>query len=684
MDNKIKFSVEKIKGINLEKDSRFAILDIDICRSGNNHNDIPFTRNSIENAVETLYPNPVLFKINKNNTNFMGHEEDEEIGGSFLYNTANTFERDGELWINAKAAVYKTYCPHIVDILSKKENETDVSMEITVKETVNINGKEYVDKFEFNGVTLLGVEPAIPKAKAKMISFSTLDNVSKEYYKEVFMRSKYEDLDMSIPKSVKDCVLKFLNDFKEEKYQGISKSSLAVARFLSSNDKIDIKRLEKMNDFFMRYTNDRYQHNEKSYACHGGDDGKKWIFNLMKKFNEINSNIQATFSKSLKIDKSAEKMSNKPWGEVDKTELRNKVMDAENSDSIVKSVYLLVEDGYKESPSEKLKYPVMEIDGDTLVYNRNGLSSALAYARKENESSVVDKVLEIYKKLGIDDESKKGEKEKMNKIYEKTSESETFSELQGREIYNAVIKEVQDKLGKSFYVKTIYDDHIIVENEEDDKSYHIDADIKAKSDDEDMKIDIKWDSKKEIDSKSNEEDDDDNDEYFALFDFNELINKDLEDLNEDDMEVYFKDFAKNVENLSKVNDEDIKDKKFEKVADLACKLARLVEKYSKANTKMMAKYNELKKFKKEEEDKQKQFIVDSTMATVKDKIDSNEFNNLLEESKECSFANINGWVNKVKSFAYDKITKDDTHTENFQRYSFGNSFVQKQEDSLWK
>lgn len=684
MDNKIKFSVEKIKGINLEKDSRFAILDIDICRSGNNHNDIPFTRNSIENAVETLYPNPVLFKINKNNTNFMGHEEDEEIGGSFLYNTANTFERDGELWINAKAAVYKTYCPHIVDILSKKENETDVSMEITVKETVNINGKEYVDKFEFNGVTLLGVEPAIPKAKAKMISFSTLDNVSKEYYKEVFMRSKYEDLDMSIPKSVKDCVLKFLNDFKEEKYQGISKSSLAVARFLSSNDKIDIKRLEKMNDFFMRYTNDRYQHNEKSYACHGGDDGKKWIFNLMKKFNEINSNIQATFSKSLKIDKSVEKMSNKPWGEVDKTELRNKVMDAENSDSIVKSVYLLVEDGYKESPSEKLKYPVMEIDGDTLVYNRNGLSSALAYARKENESSVVDKVLEIYKKLGIDDESKKGEKEKMNKIYEKTSESETFSELQGREIYNAVIKEVQDKLGKSFYVKTIYDDHIIVENEEDDKSYHIDADIKAKSDDEDMKIDIKWDSKKEIDSKSNEEDDDDNDEYFALFDFNELINKDLEDLNEDDMEVYFKDFAKNVENLSKVNDEDIKDKKFEKVADLACKLARLVEKYSKANTKMMAKYNELKKFKKEEEDKQKQFIVDSTMATVKDKIDSNEFNNLLEESKECSFANINGWVNKVKSFAYDKITKDDTHTENFQRYSFGNSFVQKQEDSLWK
>ncbi|WP_459591855.1 hypothetical protein, partial [Enterobacter asburiae] len=61
--------------------------------------------------------------------------------------------------------------------------------------------------------------------------------------------------------------------------------------------------------------------------------------------------------KAIKVNKSSEKMSDSSWGDVDKTTLRNKVLSAKNYKMLVKDVYLLVEQGWEESPSSKLKYP---------------------------------------------------------------------------------------------------------------------------------------------------------------------------------------------------------------------------------------------------------------------------------------------------------------------------------------
>jgi hypothetical protein len=75
--------------------------------------------------------------------------------------------------------------------------------------------------------------------------------------------------------------------------------------------------------------------------------------------------------KRYKIDKSAESMSNDDWSNVDKTKLRNDILDAENSSELVEAVYLKVEKGWQDAPSEKLGYPVMQLKDDTFVYNRN-------------------------------------------------------------------------------------------------------------------------------------------------------------------------------------------------------------------------------------------------------------------------------------------------------------------------
>ena len=137
----------------------------------------------------------------------------------------------------------------------------------------------------------------------------------------------------------------------------------------------------------------------------------------LKQFVEERKQLMAE-KKTYKIDKSKEAMSTADWGDYDKATMRDKIMEAKNRDTLVKSVYLLVEDGWKDAPSEHLKYPVMMLDGDKFVYNRNALSSALAYAKQNDEAEVVNKIKAIYKKLGLDDDSERKEEAKMEEIKE--------------------------------------------------------------------------------------------------------------------------------------------------------------------------------------------------------------------------------------------------------------------------
>ena len=137
----------------------------------------------------------------------------------------------------------------------------------------------------------------------------------------------------------------------------------------------------------------------------------------LKQFVEERKQLMAE-KKTYKIDKSKEAMSTADWGDYDKATMRDKIMEAKNRDTLVKSVYLLVEDGWKDAPSEHLKYPVMMLDGGKFIYNRNALSSALAYAKQNDETEVVNKIKAIYKKLGLDDDSERKEEAKMEEIKE--------------------------------------------------------------------------------------------------------------------------------------------------------------------------------------------------------------------------------------------------------------------------
>lgn len=355
------------------------------------------------------------------------------------------------------------------------------------------------------------------------------------------------------------------------------------------------------------------------------EDCKKKCSNL-ENFMDQRKNKMSE-EKKYKIDKSKEALSDKPWGEVDKTKLRNDIMGASNKNILVKDVYMLVEDGWEDAPSEHLKYPVMELKGDTFVYNRDGLSSALGYAKKENVSSVVSKVEKIQRKLGLFKEGKEADTEMSTKY---------FDEIEGRKAWADVIEEVQEHEGEDAYVDSIEKDHIIYTK--DDVRYRVEADIKVDKDDKTVDADIHWDTvKKDKDQKMSEKKEMSIDEAMAEID---RLSKDVED------------------NKNIIMDKDKQMKDMEK------------------------ELSELRAFKEAADKQTLAASVESVMSEVKDCLSDDKYKEFRDEGLQCSVDGVDAWANKVKAFCFETGVKK--KAQKGTMWSFANPVqVESKINSIW-
>lgn len=355
------------------------------------------------------------------------------------------------------------------------------------------------------------------------------------------------------------------------------------------------------------------------------EDCKKKCSNL-ENFMDQRKNRMSE-EKKYKIDKSKEALSDKPWGEVDKTKLRNDIMGASNKNTLVKDVYMLVEDGWEDAPSEHLKYPVMELKGDTFVYNRDGLSSALGYAKKENVSSVVSKVEKIQRKLGLFKEGKEADTEMSTKY---------FDEIEGRKAWADVIEEVQEHEGRDAYVDSIEKDHIIYTK--DDVRYRVEADIKVDKDDKTVDADIHWDTvKKDKDQKMSEKKEMSIDEAMAEID---RLSKDVED------------------NKNIIMDKDKQMKDMEK------------------------ELSELRAFKEAADKQTLAASVESVMSEVKDCLSDDKYKEFRDEGLQCSVNGVDAWANKVKAFCFETGVKK--KAQKGTMWSFANPVqVESKINSIW-
>ncbi len=364
--------------------------------------------------------------------------------------------------------------------------------------------------------------------------------------------------------------------------------------------------------------------------------------------------------KTYKVDKSKEAMSTKPWGEVDKTELRNKIMEANNKSSLVKDCYMLVEDGWEDAPSEHLKYPVMCFEGDTLVYNRYGLSSALAYAKQENETSVINKVEAIYKKLDIDDDSERKEDKEMAEI--------DFSAVNIGDLWGKLYNAMRDLRHWEYYIKGIY--------EQDNKKFAIIYD-------DNMKL-------YRLDFSLTEEGLSLSDEIIEVKE--EFIETDsMKKFAEpEDVEKYQKD-EKLEEECEKDEDEDKKEEEMSdsiSIEDLQARIAQLEKDIEDRDNIIMGKDEEikaLKEFKDDVEKKEKATVVESLIGEVAEFLDEETMKTLRSEGLSCDMCDMDGWKNKVKAMCFSAIKKQPIkkHSDIWGFSAPIDNQNKKKSDSVW-
>lgn len=335
--------------------------------------------------------------------------------------------------------------------------------------------------------------------------------------------------------------------------------------------------------------------------------------------------------KTYKIDKSKEAMSTADWGDYDKAAMRDKIMEAKNRDTLVKSVYLLVEDGWKDAPSEHLKYPVMMLEGDKFIYNRNALSSALAYAKQNDETEVVNKIKAIYKKLDLDDDSERKEDKKMAEI--------EFSAVDIGDMWGRLYSAMREARNWEYGIHGIY--------EEDNKKFAILIDDAKKL----YRLDFSLtedgltlaDEVVEVKQEFTETDtikkfaEPENVAEYRLADCDDCDEHDHDD-NDDD------------EHEEEMSADEMKAKMAQLEKDIESRDNIIMEKD--------AELEELRKFKAEVEEQRKAATVESIMAECKEYMSDEQYKEMREEGMACKMSEIDGWTNKVKAVSFSAVKKN--------------------------
>lgn len=358
-----------------------------------------------------------------------------------------------------------------------------------------------------------------------------------------------------------------------------------------------------------------------------------------------------------KVDKSKEAMSDTPWGDVDKTELRNKIMEADNKDSIVKDVYIVVEDGWEDSPSEHLKYPVMELKDDTLVYNRNALSSALGYAKANDEQSVVDKVEKIYKSLDLEDSDGKEEKEMSEIVFAAVDIGDMWGKL-----WDALhAKYPEGDYGSVYRVEAIYEESnqkfALIKRRDEDTLYKLDFSLTEEGltlSDEIVKVDIDIVETDEIRKFAEPEDCKKYKEF------------------EDDLEEH------DDEHPDDCQCEDCKMKRMQ--SDIEDKDNIIMEK-DKVIKELQDELEVLRKFKCDIEEKEKMSKVESIMEEIKDYVDDSQYNDFRDKGIACKCEDIDGWANECKAYCFSKVKKNNKKNNDLLIWSCPQD--SKKRKSIW-
>ena len=179
-----------------EEDKRFAKCVIKVQHDKANLNDSYFDKKDMENcAAKSLRLTPILgsvvyaedseeYKLNGHDMEYriVQNEEGydlkishvERIYGYVPHDAEISFEYDEDedkTFLVTEGYLWKNYMDELEEILNRKDGETEVSMEISVNDSFEReDGLIQITDYTFEGITMLGVPPAMKGANLQLFS----------------------------------------------------------------------------------------------------------------------------------------------------------------------------------------------------------------------------------------------------------------------------------------------------------------------------------------------------------------------------------------------------------------------------------------------------------------------------------------------------------------------------------
>ena len=320
-------------------------------------------------------------------------------------------------------------------------------------------------------------------------------------------------------------------------------------------------------------------------------------------------------------------------GEWDGQKAKQDLVKEKNFKSLAPKVCMKLEEGWEDREVTKLGYPVMMLYDGKWVYSRQGLASALGYAKKENETAVVNKIEKIYKKLDLDD-NEGGKEEKMAEI--------EFSAVDIGDMWERLWHEIDETRHWEYSIVGVF--------EEDNKKFAVLRDREGKL----YRLDFSLTEDgmtvaDEVAEVKQEFIETDNIKKFA---------------EPDDAEKYHK-FEEKPDDTDDDDDDD--DKDVEMSADeMKAEIARLQAEIEQRDNVIMEKDTELadlRAFKQTCMEAERGAKVDAVMSEVAKFMDKAQADECRKEGLSCEFAEVDAWANKVKASVFDKATKTTQNVE---------------------
>lgn len=322
-------------------------------------------------------------------------------------------------------------------------------------------------------------------------------------------------------------------------------------------------------------------------------------------------------------------------GEWDGQKAKQDLVKEKNFKSLAPKVCMKLEEGWEDREVTKLGYPVMMLYDGKWVYSTKGLSSALGYAKKEDETAVVNKIEKIYKKLGLDDG--KEVKSEMAEI--------EFSAVNIGDMWGRIWDIIDQKREWDYSISGIY--------EEDNQKFAI-----LKNRDQNL-------------YRLN----------FTLTEEGMTVADDVIEVKQDFIDTdNIRKFSEpeNVEQYQKFAEVEPEKKEMsleeamDKIANLESEIEKrdnIIMENEKSMKEKDIELSDLRTFKQTCMEAERGSKVEAVMSEVSKFMDRAQAEESRKEGLTCEFSAVDAWANKVKASVFDKMSKASTKEGDFTRMS---------------